>query len=256
MKGEDAHENMLGGFFECRDFNHRGNQSDYDIHQRQEIIRIHHPHHSKEVNNMIIKQEPPAVDWLEELLVEAEQKEMVHLKQIGLHRADQMLQAIGILEDSLDQVNDLAGAEIALIESYRERETAKLEKKISWLTFQLEGFIRSQDQKTVNLPHGVCKMRAGRDKVEVIDLDRFKPIAEKYGLLRKVPEASVPDLRAIQAYLKTHSVPPGVILTPATVNFSYQTLKKGATNGDNNIEQRDQTEGRSSAESAGQNQAA
>jgi hypothetical protein len=208
---------------------------------------------------MPTKREAPAVDWLEELLVEAEEKEMVHLKQMGLHRADQMLQAIGILEDSLDQVNDLAGAEIALIESFRERETAKLDKKISWLTFQLEGFMRSQDQKTVNLPHGYCKMRSGRDKVEVIDIDKFRPVAEKYGLLRTVPQATVPDLRAIQAYLKTHSVPPGVILTPATVNFSYQTLKPGAANGNtnnDNIQQRDETQTGSATESVRQDQAA
>jgi hypothetical protein len=208
---------------------------------------------------MITKHEPPAVDWLEELLIEAEQKEMVHLKQMGLHRADQMLQAIGILEDNLDQVNDLAGAEIALIEEYRQRETAKLEKKVSWLTFQLEGFMRSQDQKTVNLPHGFCKMRTGRDKVEVIDIDKFRPVAEKYGLLRKVPESSAPDLKAIHAYLKTHNVPPGVLLTPATVNFSYQTLKPGATNGDTNndyVEQWNKAEAGSAIESAGQDKAA
>jgi hypothetical protein len=203
--------------------------------------------------------EPPAVDWLEELLVQAEATEKIHLKQVGLHRADQMLQAIGILEDSLDQMNDLVGAEIALIEGYRERESAKLDKKISWLTFQLEGFMRSQDQKTVNLPHGYCKMRAGRDKVEVIDIDKFRPIAEKYGFLRQIPESTAPDLRAIQAYLKTHSVPPGVILSPATVNFSYQTLKQGANNGDtnnHNIEQRDKTETGFAIESAGQDKAA
>ncbi|TAK54027.1 MAG: hypothetical protein EPO24_13600 [Bacteroidetes bacterium] len=107
--------------------------------------------------------------FIDELLAETEQREL----QVNKVRADQLLMAITILEGKMDDVNKLCDDEMQIIESYRESEIAKLEKKCSWLAWNLEQFIRSTNEKTIKLPHGAIKLRLGRDKVEVSNMEVF-----------------------------------------------------------------------------------
>ena len=123
--------------------------------------------------------------FIDELLAESEQREL----QMNKLRADQLLMAIAILEGKMDDVNKLADDEIQIIESYRESELTKLEKKRSWLAWNLEQFIRSTNDKTIKLPHGAIKLRLGRDKVEVTNLDAFMKQAPTLGFLKIVPES-------------------------------------------------------------------
>jgi phage host-nuclease inhibitor protein Gam len=169
--------------------------------------------------------------FIDELLLEAEIKEKDQLLQMSKIRADQILAAIAVLEQNVEEVNQLADAELKLIEEYRQVELQKIQKKMGWLEYNLEQFIRSTDEKTINLPHGAIKLRLGRDKVEITDLEKFTPFAERKGLLRLIPESSEPDLTKLLAYIKqTGVIPAGVAITPAQTKFSYKTLK-GIRNG-------------------------
>ena len=38
----------------------------------------------------------------------------------------------------------------ALLEEYRSKELSRVDKKLSWLTFQLEQFMRSTSEKTID----------------------------------------------------------------------------------------------------------
>jgi hypothetical protein len=169
--------------------------------------------------------------FIDELLAESEIREAQERIQMNKLKADQILAALAVLEHSAEDVNKLCDTEISIIEEYRATELQKIEKKASWLAYQLEQFIRSTNEKTINLPHGVIKLRLGRDKIEIVNLDEFIPFAQRKNLLKQVPESFEPDLAKLRVYFQRNKfAPPGVILTPAQNKFSYTT--KGKDNGE------------------------
>lgn len=177
------------------------------------------------------KQSPP---WLQELLDAAEAQEQKQLIEFSKIKADQALAAIAEIESKINEVNEIAEKEIELIQQWNLAEVDKLQRRIDWLVFNLENYIKTTGEKTISLPHGKISFRMGRDKVEVIDLQKFLPIGQKLGLVRVTPAKTEPDLLAIAAYIKIHGKPPvGTMLTPATAKFSYKTQSKG-TNDVNN----------------------
>ena len=172
------------------------------------------------------------MNFIEELLQEAEQREQEYKVEMDKLRADQMLAAIEKLDEQMNEVIELAEEEIKLIEDYRKQELEKLDKKRSWLTFNLEGYIRSTGEKTIALPHGQIKLRQGRQKVQVIDMAKFLKIGDRLNLLRKIPESLEPDLSAIQQHIKrTGEIPIGVDVIPGETKFSYSLTRGGKNNG-------------------------
>ena len=152
-------------------------------------------------------------------------------------RADQILAAFGKLEEGMAEVNELCDKELKLIEEYQANELARLDKKRSWVVFNLDGFMRSTGEKTLRLPHGSLKLRKGRDKVAVVALEEFLKIGSKLNLVRSVPEQITPDIQAIINHIKTTGeIPTGVQFIPADVRFSY------TTNGENDDTERERNE--------------
>ena len=116
-----------------------------------------------------------------------------------------------------------------IIEDYRSNQMARLDKKRSWIVWNLEGFMRTTGQKTIQLPHGQLKLRKGRDRVAVVAIEQFLKIGQKLGLVKKVPESVSPDLQAILNHVhSTGGIPPGIEVIPAEVKFSYST-NRGST---------------------------
>ncbi len=172
---------------------------------------------------MIIERKTP--DWLEELLDAEIDKEKDRLIEMSKIKADQALAAIAVIESRINEVNEIAEKEINLIQQWNMAEVGKLQKKIDWLVFNLENYMKTTGEKTITLPHGKISFRMGRDKVEVIDLQKFLPIGQRLGLVRVTPAKTEPDLLAIAAYVKLNRGKPplGVMLTPAQAKFSYKT---------------------------------
>jgi hypothetical protein len=164
------------------------------------------------------------IDFIEELLFQAEQADQEKKIEMDRLRADQILAAIGKLEEGMAEVNELCEKELKLVEEYRANELARLDKKRGWLVFNLDGFMRSTGEKTLRLPHGSLKLRKGRDKVAVVALEEFLKVGSKLKLVRSVPEQITPDIQAIVNHIKTTGeIPAGVQLIPADVRFSYTT---------------------------------
>lgn len=185
------------------------------------------------------KQTPP---WLQELLDESEVQEQQQQIEFNKIKADQALAAIAIIEDQINEIDSIASQEIKLIEEWNMSQITKLNKKISWLTFNLELFIKKLNESTITLPHGVIKVRKGRDKVEVIDEQKFLPIGQRLGLVRTIAAKVEPDLQAIAAFIKTNGgkPPTGVMITMGQDKFSYKTTK--GTNDVNNERNGEQAE--------------
>jgi hypothetical protein len=164
------------------------------------------------------------INFIEEILREAEIAEADRKLELDRLRADQILSAIAVLEGKMSEVNDLCEKELKLIEGFRSNELSRLDKQRSWLVFNLDGFMRSTGEKTLRLPHGILKLRKGRDRVAVIAMEQFLKIGGKLGLLRQIPESFSPDLQAIADHVKrTGEIPSGVEYIPADIKFSYTT---------------------------------
>lgn len=164
-------------------------------------------------------------DWLQELLdaeVEKEKNQVVEMSKI---KADQALAAISVIEEQINEVNEMAEKEISLIQNWNLSEVEKLQKKIDWLVWNLENYMKGTGEKTISLAHGKIQFRMGRDRYEVVDLPRFLPIGQKLGLVRVTPAKTEPDLLAIANYTKLNGGKPpvGVMLTPAQAKFTYKT---------------------------------
>jgi predicted nucleotidyltransferase len=170
--------------------------------------------------------------WLTELLEMAERNEVKQRIEMSKIRADQALTVIASIEEKAVEIEKIAEEEIKLITSWKESELEKLWKKESWLSFQLEQYMRTTGESTLNLAHGVIKVRKSRDKVTVVDEEKFLPVGQKLGLVRRIDAKEEPDLNAIRAYLKLHGNRPpiGVTVTPGQPTFSYSTIKKGLPN--------------------------
>jgi hypothetical protein len=182
------------------------------------------------------------IDFIEELLRESELADKETKIEMDRLRADQLLAAVSVLEDQMANVNDLVDKEVRLLEEYRSNELSRLDKQRSWLLHNLEAFARSSGEKTMRLPHGTLKMRKGRDKVSVVQMEAFLKVAGKLGLVRSVPEDITPDNQAILNRIKaTGDIPPGVEYFPAETRFSYTI--KGDIDGERNERDSDETEG-------------
>jgi len=191
------------------------------------------------------KKSPP---WLQELLDDTEAKDQRNLLEMNKLRADQALAAIAVIEERIAETEQLAQQEIDLISAWRDSENAKQQNKINWLSFNLEKFIRGTSDSTIALAHGTIKIRKSRDKIEIVDLQKFAVIGQRHGLLRHIDANNEPDMNAIRAFIKINGGKPpvGVILTPGQPTFSYSTTKKGTNDehqqreteaGDNGTEQ-------------------
>jgi hypothetical protein len=187
---------------------------------------------------MIEKKSP---DWLQELLDAEEVNEGKQKLEMNKILADRALAAIGVIEGQINEVNDIAEKEITLIQQWNLSELNKLQKKIDWLVWNLSNYMTALGEKTVSLPHGQLKMRMGRDKIEVVDLQKFLPLGTRLGLIRTIAAKVEPDLVAIAAHIKLNGnkPPAGVMLTPAQTKFSYKTITKGSNdvNDERNDEQ-------------------
>lgn len=169
--------------------------------------------------------EKQAPSWLQELLDQEELREEKQKLEMNKIMADRALAAISVIEGKINDVNELAEKEITLIQQWNLSEVEKLQKKIDWLVWNLENYMKGTGEKTISLPHGKIQFRMGRDRYEVVDIPRFLPIGQKLGLVRVTPAKTEPDLLAIASYTKLNGGRPpiGVMVTPAVQKFIYKT---------------------------------
>jgi hypothetical protein len=199
--------------------------------------------------------EKQAPSWLQELLDQEEIREEKQKLEMSKIMADRALAAIAVIEGKINEVNEIAEKEITLIQQWNLSEVEKLQKKIDWLVWNLENYMKGTGEKTISLPHGKIAFRMGRDRYEVVDLPRFLPIGQKLGLVRVTPAKTEPDLLAIANYTKLNGGKPpvGVMLTPAQSKFTYKTKGTSDANERNDDQQ---TETGASTGSANQAHAA
>jgi len=171
--------------------------------------------------------------FIEQLLKEAGEKKEKERVEMNKLYADDMLQAVATLDTEMAGVNELCEREIARIESFRQSELSRLDKKRSWLIFNLDAFARESGEKTIRLPHGILKLRKGRDKIVIAEMEEFLKVAPGLQLLKQIPESFEPDVKALMMYRMRNGgrLPSGCEFIPAETRFSYTTTQEEESDG-------------------------
>ncbi|MHB8930245.1 MAG: hypothetical protein ACYC5R_06575, partial [Melioribacteraceae bacterium] len=96
----------------------------------------------------------------------------------------------------------------------------KIQEKADFLKLRLENYIRSEQKKSISLPHGTLRLRKKPDRVIIEDLDSFLKDA-KSEMLTVISESLKPDLNGIKTFIKrSGKIPNGVNLLIGEEEFS------------------------------------
>ena len=159
--------------------------------------------------------------FMEEILKEAEAKE----EKQSLAYFDLLIAEVIGMQEKIDEINEQAEREIAMIEAWKAKMTEKYLNRIEYVEKNLEAFIRERGEKTIDLAHGTLKIRKKPDRVKVQDMDLFLSNANA-GMLKVVPEQFKPDLTKIKAHIKKSGrIPEGIEYIEGEESFSL-TIKK------------------------------
>ena len=155
--------------------------------------------------------------FLDELIQEAEKNE----DKQTLAYYDLMLLEIQRLQNQIADNFTEADKEKRIIDDWALRKNSLLQGRVIWLERKLEGFIREEKEKTIDMPNGILKFHKKPDKIEITDLSLFLKKA-KPEMLTVIPEQIKPDINKIKAYIKTKPVPEGVTVTEGKEEFTYK----------------------------------
>ena len=156
--------------------------------------------------------------FIDDLLAEAELKEADE----ALAHYDLVVREVARLEGEIAAVTSNTDREVQIIKSWALDRNVKFFDRIEFLQLKLESFIRAQNKKTIELPHGTLKLRAKQDKVEITDLELFMKSATKDLIIIK-PEEIKPSLTSIKKWYKmTSKLPDGVAVIEGKTEFTLK----------------------------------
>lgn len=171
-------------------------------------------------------------NFMEELLAEVEDKENQLSAKLSKEHADLILMEMQKLTNGMEENVRAAEAEIKIIKDFYLGKNFKAQEKIEYLEKKLNQFMLEQEEeRTISLPHGTIRLRKGRDKIIVEDLQTFMENKFSHELIN-IKQDFKPDLTKIKAYLTRSGgkVIPGVVVVPGNANeFSYKL--NGGDNG-------------------------
>ena len=140
-----------------------------------------------------------------EALIDSEQRAEDHLRRRA-YWAEQRQEKIAH-----------AALEIAKVEAWRDTQTEKIDRHITWHDTGLKAFMWNSGAKTISLVQGTLKRIKGREKVEIIDEEKFLEMAPEQ--LVRIKRS--PDKREILAQIKAGGeIPEGVDLVTGEDSFS------------------------------------
>lgn len=166
------------------------------------------------------------VSFIDQLLADAETKDQ---KLIYSHY-DLILMEISKLQQTITDNFSEAEQEIAIIKEWALQKNVRLQDRISFYEQKLEAFIRDENKKTIDLPHGVLKLHKKPAKIEVSDVEEFLKSATEE-LIRKIPEQIKPDLQKIKSFINVYrKIPAGVTFIEGKDEFTYKLSNNGKEN--------------------------
>lgn len=162
-------------------------------------------------------------NFLDELLAEAE----FHEDQQTEAHYDLVIMEIARLEAVISKNMEIASKEMQIIKEWMIKKNAVLAERCELLKKKLENYIRESGSKTIDLPHGIIKIRKTPDKVEITDVEIFLKNA-RAEMLNVISEKIKPDLNKIKAFMKvSNKVPLGVSIIEGKEEFKLTIHNQG-----------------------------
>lgn len=165
-------------------------------------------------------------NFIDEILREAEEKEL----QLTYEYADLILLEIKSLQSKINQITETVQKEIQILEEWSLNKIVKHQDRIELLEKKLNQFILESNERTIDLANGTIRLRKGREKLEVFNIEQF--LSNKYANeLLDFKEAAKPSITKIKAFInRSGKIPSGVKVIPGNKDeFSYKI--KGGLNG-------------------------
>jgi phage host-nuclease inhibitor protein Gam len=163
-------------------------------------------------------------NFLDELLADAELHED---KQTEAHY-DLVIMEIARLEAVIAKNIEIVQMEMVIIKEWMINKNAVLTERCELLKRKLENYIKESGNKTIDLPHGILKIRKMPDKVEITDVELFLKNA-RAEMLNVIPEQIKPDLNKIKAFMKvSNKVPLGVSVIEGKEEFKLIIHNQGS----------------------------
>ncbi|HEY5534913.1 MAG TPA: host-nuclease inhibitor Gam family protein [Ignavibacteria bacterium] len=189
--------------------------------------------HSPEINNvteinpdeglsLLPKQDDKAIleeifedifEQIEADLAKTDSPEVVYAK---------FLWVIKMKVQAIEKIKTTAEKLIQDIQDWQDRKSLQHQGQIDFLSGKMEGYLRQQQLKSLQLPSGVVGLRKQQPKIEIVDSDKFYENADE-SILRKIPESFEPNLKAIKEKLKeTGEIPQGVDVIEQDSKFYFK----------------------------------
>lgn len=163
--------------------------------------------------------------FMEELLSESKLAE----ERISIDYADLLLIDIRELNKEIENNWKIAEREVEIIKNFFLSKNCKIQERVEYIERKLNAFMLEQDKRTLSLPNGTMRLRKGREKVIVENLNEFLQGKYSHELIN-IKQELKPDMKKIKDYItRSRKVPEGCKVIPANENeFSYKL------NGDEN----------------------
>ena len=167
------------------------------------------------------------MNFIDEMLAEVEIKEEEQTEAY----MDLLLLQIRSLNDQMENNFHQAEKEVELINKWVLNKNTIIQERITFIEKQLESFVKEKEVKTLDLAHGILKIRKQPDKAEVFDLEKFLNNANR-DLVTVIPETIKPNLNAIKAFHKRTGgkLPEGCRWIEGEEKFSYVIKKEEEEN--------------------------
>jgi len=116
--------------------------------------------------------------------------------------ADNQLMKMIRIREEIDQVEELYKQELKQLKSWKKDRLSTLEEKYGFYKSSLEAWLKNNNKKKADLPHGKVYFRKQRHKVEILD---EKKVIENDEFVRVKKK---PDKRAMLRAFKDHGLIP------------------------------------------------
>lgn len=162
-------------------------------------------------------------EFFDEIFTEAEGKEILTNKSPEIVFT-KYLWVIKKLEAEIEKIRITSDKLKSEIDEWESRKTNQKLDQITYLSNQMENYLRQKEMRSLSLPNGNIGLRKQQPKIEITDEELFYENAEAT-LLRHQPESYAPDLAAIKQKIKsTGEIPQGIKLSEQEPKFFYKLL--------------------------------
>jgi phage host-nuclease inhibitor protein Gam len=175
---------------------------------------------------------PATKEWKDDWLLTDEEMEE-YSQRVDSHGADAVhmdqvesyIKKLHEFDKDLEQLTAHAKSQIEAAKTWLEEVTEQNQAKREWYEKQIRNFLIQQGRKSMTLINGKVGIKAGRERVEVLNVDDFMAWAKREGkesLVRTNVTESVDKIATMENYKLSGEIPEGLDIVKSDPSFSVK----------------------------------